>query len=231
MYRKPKNALTSVLFIFALLTFMIGGNAYAYPITINNASFETPDLIYDGNFIFGVTGWTTLTGESGTWRPNAAYYKPYDPNTYYYTASNGNNVAAVFDNSSISQTLTSQLTAGTTYKLSVDVGRYNDTYYNPNYTVALLAGSNILASGGYVQPADGQFATLTLNYTAGTNYLGQNLAIQLIGGPAGEGLHRIHFDNVNLTATPPSAVPLPPGLLLLGPGLMGLVALRRKIKI
>jgi hypothetical protein len=107
--------------------------------------------------------------------------------------------------------------------LQVDVGNRLDIYHFPAGTsVALYAGSNLLAYNDPAAPTAGYWATDTLIFTssASTPGLGDNLKIVLTSGGT-----QADFDDVRL-----SSVPLPPTVLLLGSGLAGLGLLRFRRK-
>jgi len=104
----------------------------------------------------------------------------------------------------------------------VDVGDRIDWDTFPGYSVALLAGSTVLASESSLMPNNG-WLTSTVNYTAlaGNPLLGTALTILLTTGGT-----QVNFDNVRLDVSP---VPEPEtyALLLAGLGLVGFAVRRR----
>lgn len=208
-------------FIIGLGLAAAGAVAQAAPVLVQNASFELPDCDTPANCSnsFYSTGpgaiafWNT-TGDTGV----------FDPTTYGWagiTAKDGDQVA-YSNGGTISQTLASLLNANTTYTLKVDVGARKDTQF-PGYLIELLAGGNVIETNSFaVGPAPGAWTTLFLTYTAtaGDPFLGSALGIRLSSaGPQTE------FDNVQLDAT---AIPEPFTTGLLGLGLLGLAAVRRR---
>ena len=92
-------------------------------------------------------------------------------------------------------------------------------YLSPGYAVQLYAGGHWLAQESSLTPAGGTFELSTVNYhaTGSDPYLGQALEIRLVTNAS-----QASFDKVTL-----DYVPLPPSLLLLGSGLVGLGAWRQ----
>lgn len=174
-----------------------------------------------------IVGWTILDiGDAGTFRPSANEYPGGGGLSTPATGiPDGVNVA--FSNGpDISQVLSEQLTSNQTYTLNVGVGNRNDLSL-PDFTIALLAGGNLLtsvdASSLASLPANGTFATVSLSYFAASNdpLLGQNLEIQLINNGGGQ----VDFDSVSL-----NNVPLPASLYLFGSGILGMIGISRRKK-
>ena len=204
--------------ILSVVVLIVGvfflGTAHAASLTINNFSFESPALSPGGTSA-AVDSWT-LTGQGGAWYPVGYFNSP---------APDGNQVLYL-NYGSVSQTLSNVLTAGT-YTLAVDMGHRLDGYFVAA-TISLLAGGNTLASGGSsFDPGPGNFGNFVLTYTAtaGNPYLGEPLAITI----SNEG-SQSDLDNVRLDGPASAPVPLPSAFLLLGPGLVGLAAIRRRFK-
>jgi hypothetical protein len=179
-------------------------------ITVINPSFEmTSGLNFSGP-TFGkwnlgpIPGWD-LTGEGGSWQPDTVAARSYSsvPDGITVAYSNGG---------SISQTLDASLIPNTTYNLSVDVGHRRDGL-DPNYTIAIYAGSELLDSltGSNGSIPIGTFADETLTFTSGEKVAPGMLKIVLSsnGGP------QTAFDDVRLTAF---ALPEPASLSLLAVG-------------
>ena len=213
----------NVAVLFLVLVFVASGaivasTAKATSLTIDNPSFESPAEGSPGGYSTDVvTGWTVTGGPLAAgvlWPPVGSFNGP---------VPDGNQVLWLTAGS-VSQTLSSVLTAGDTYTLDVDVGIRNGYTFSPS-TVALLAGSTTLVAGGSsLDPGVGNFATLTLTYAAaaGNAYLGEPLTIE-ISNAGGQ----MSFDDVRLDASD-SSVPVPPSVLLLAPGLLGLAGIRRR---
>jgi HpiC1 cyclase len=189
------------------------GIAWGTPLTILNPSFEAPTLSA-GGYNFVISDWVQ-SGVSGVWYPAAGYFNVLPPD--------GNQVAYENDAGTvISQQLAATLLPNATYTLKVDLGSRLDAYPFPAGTsVALYAGSNLLASDNTIVPQAGNWTTDTVIFTssADTIGLGENLKIVLTSNGT-----QADFDNVRLDVT---SVPVPPSALLLGSGLLGLVGLRK----
>ena len=125
----------------------------------------------------------------------------------------------------VSQILSANVQADTTYTLMVDVGQRLD-FPLVSYTVALIANGVTLASDSSLRPAPGTFLTDTILYNSGSNpaQLGQNLEIQLSGPISGQA----DFDDVRLNASPTTAVPEPASLWLMVSGVVSLLSLPRR---
>jgi len=200
----------------SIAAFVTTAPTYGALITVQNFSFEAPDVA-DGAFTAGViTGWTA---------PNTAGV--YDPPAGILTPTNGTQTA--YSNSgTIAQILAGNvLTANTVYTLLVDVGDRTDTVV-PTYTVGLYAGGNLLAQdNNSLEPING-FLTSTVAFTAlaGDPRLGGTLEIRLFSNDV-----QTNFDNVRLDATARvAAVPEPATLALLGITLAALSFTRRRKK-
>jgi hypothetical protein len=196
----------------ALLLSLIANSAFATPVSINNASFES-QVLSDGKYVIGIAGWSNTSG--GVFNASAAQFPGGVPDGQNFAWLNGG---------SAGQTLTANLTSNSEYTLSVGVGERLDSYPFPGYSVSLLAGGHVLATESSLNPPAGSFLTSTLHFTAlsGNPYLGQSLAILLTANGT-----QVEFDNVRLDVSP---VPEPEtyGMMLMGLGLMGFVARRRK---
>ena len=215
--------------LFLLLSVVVLGcttaPAFADTIAITNPSFETVDPLHPLNQPCGagcsfnagpgsIPGWT-LTGAGGLFQPGTAGF---------FTSPVPNGSIVAYDNGgTISQVLSANLSANTTYALSVDVGRRVDALMT-NFTIDLFAGNTLLnsltVSNGTIAP--GSFALELLTFTTGANPLSGNLAIAF-SNPSPV---QVNYDNVMLTAT---SVPEPGSLTLLAAGLgLAFFVLRRR---
>ena len=196
--------------------------AFGDNITIQNPSFETPNLSNGG--VLGQSG--IGPGSWITYAPGWVVSTPYGAGEYYpgtlqfpTGASNGNNVLWV-NSAYVYQTVAATVQDSTTYTLSVDVGQRSD---DPtiSYWIYLMAGNPnsgpILAEDvSSLHPASGTWLTSTLSYTAGPNdpFYGEPLSIVL-----GSNHPQTDFDNVLLSDAPASVTPEPSSLVLAGTAL------------
>ena len=205
------------LFLMVACVLVMAGPTVAGNIEILNPSFET-DSLRDDSFISYATNW--IVGNAGVVNHLDSWQY-----TWTYGAPDGNNVAWV-NGGRLYQDLAATLTVNTTYTLKSYVGHHPEFFTSgmPDYTVQLLAvdgtTEHVLTQITGKDPGQGNFELYGATYfaAAGDPYLGKTLRVNLFGNT------QVNFDLVSLDAT---AVPLPPGLLLLGSGLLGLAGWRR----
>jgi hypothetical protein len=168
----------------------------AESIPIVNFGFESPPTATAVN---GITGWTSSNSvfNSGVWNINA------DPAGFWNVpAPEGNQIAFVSEAvnlpETISQTLAATLEPGV-YHLTGEVGHpIGDPAV---YTVALYAGTHLLASTNGTGP-QGSFAPFDAAFnSAGSPYIGQALRIELSSDTIQTGFDDIHLDFVPEPAT------------------------------
>jgi hypothetical protein len=186
-------------------------------VTITNVPSSSAYIV-NPSFEDRLTGWSqtpTSGWNSGTWDGLWGTNKGVDPTDGDMCAWVNGLDGDPIEGTSITQTLTHTLVAGTTYTLEVDV--VNDGYYGEEveYKVQLLAGGTVIAedddgwplplgSGG--KPSDWQ--TSTVIHTPGAAgidpNIGQSLGIRLVTKiTTGE----MTFDNVRFTANTPFPAP------------------------
>ena len=227
--------------------------AAAVPITVLNHSFVAPGAAprnFVGGTNFGPANWSVYnTGPTYHQRFFGAW-KPAGTNSFVSGAPDGANVGVVFLQDSLNreagllQTLSATLQANTAYTLAVDVGNsapnlppimFNFKGF-PGCRVDLLAGGAVIASdNNTLVPGEGIFLKSTVSSTTGASplNLGQQLGIRLVNlilpGPTGNPNNgiEVNFDNVRLDAT---NVPSPASVALFGIGLLGLAAVRRRVR-
>ncbi|MGE0483049.1 MAG: hypothetical protein AB7Q81_02820 [Gammaproteobacteria bacterium] len=242
---------------------LAAGSAQAASVAVVNAGFEdlyggidVPETAFPAgnNGAAAPNGWSAFGAVGGD-----AYIGVLNPGTVFFVsgASEGDNVALLyFDNNvggaefGIEQTLTTTLTAATTYTLQVDIGNIRtgtaqvapwdglgeyDLDGFPGYRVELRAGNEVLASDlNTLLPGEGEFLTTTLQVTIGAGHaaLGDNLVIRLVnlnlstGATATTRGLEVDFDDVRLDASP---VPLPSAAWLLLPPVLLLARPRRRV--
>ena len=198
--------------------------------TVPNGSSGTQNYWYTGSF----TGWA-FSGTYGGWYHPAqpAYPGGGNNNSPASGIPDGVQVAWLNNNGSgdnkLSQVLSATLQSNATYAFSFYVGRRADFVLPTNYSVELLAGSNVLAT--LVNPVvatAGTFQQYTLSYT--TPFFdplsGQSLGLALLASGSAGG--QVNFDNLSLTVVTNANtyIPEPAVLWLMASGISALAALQ-----
>ncbi|MGP8104833.1 MAG: hypothetical protein ACLQLE_02985 [Desulfobaccales bacterium] len=196
-----------------LMALAVGtSGALATSIPINNYSFESPVVASWNENI--VTDWVS-TGVSGVQRPQS---------WYLVTGIDQNQVAWIHTGSISQELIGTTIQAGLTYNLSALVGTWVTSGTAPTYNVELVDYNNsVVLADATGQPSltSNQLVQVSTSYTANAAaYYGNTLEIVLSN--TGQ---EINMDKVNLTT-----VPLPPSLLLMGSGLLGLGLFRFRRK-
>ncbi|WDE09168.1 hypothetical protein SG34_030865 [Thalassomonas viridans] len=162
----------------------------ATPIDISNPGLDAQPLS-DGAFIHNVQGWAVIDGSAGIYNP---------PESVIFgeggSGSYGNTLFLNGD-SLVTQTLNTNLTSDTDYKLIFEVGDRLDLSF-PNYIVRIKAGGNtIFTAINPLIPNGGDFSSVTLNFSTGTTVpTGVPMVIELEVKGSGQAL----FDNFSLDA-------------------------------
>ncbi len=201
----------------AILALAIGQvQAVTVTIPIDNPGFE--DLVLtDGSYNYEYPGWGYFAneGEHGTWNLGTEFggSAPEGQNVGWANPAYG----SVGVPGGFAQVLTTTLTAGTTYTLTVEVGN-TPGYTWGGYAVQLLAGGTpgdtgeitvgtlLAEDNNSLTIAEDTFETSTVTYTSGADAVadpsvGQSLQIRLLR--IGEGTGEVNFDDVQLTAVGP----------------------------
>lgn len=206
----------------ALVLIVVCGSVGAAPVSIVNASFETPALS-DNGFVNGINGWIGGgTGAAGIFNPLAGQVATPSDGVQVAFLNGGNPTSAT-------QMLSTVLVAGEAYVLQADFA-YRANNDPASFSLALLAGASEVASftGTF---ADGfnssSFTTATVNFTGPLSgpLIGAVLGVRI--SVAGQSSSQILVDNVRLDATP-NPVPIPASGLLLAPALGSLAHRRRR---
>jgi hypothetical protein len=179
-----------VCVLVVLFVFLPFAEVGAVPVPITNPSFESP-VVAEADF-GAADGWVIAPGPgyAGVFNPTVAQVP---------TVPDGAQVGFAGLSGSLTQTLSSVLTANTLYTLQVDVGRRLDGSNTViDHVVRLLAGTTVVAEGSVSALDPGEFKTLTVTFLTGAAHpeLGSALGIQLFS-PTPEG-SQVLFDNVRL---------------------------------
>ena len=201
------------LAIVALALLASTGIARADSISVQNASFEVTAPLNIACGAGCAYNWGAIPDwqGGGSFQPSATYFNP---------AGVTGSIVAFTNGGTISQTLTASLQPNSIYTLLVDVGQRLDMM-TTDYSISLFAGGTLLnsisGSNGVITP--GTFATQTLTYSTADAVVPGNLSIVLSSAGA-----QSDFDNVRLDASA-IATPESSSLMLLGVGLLGLLAI------
>ena len=237
---RPTMTPTSIPRIAALAALILlpafAGPASATPVTLTNPGFES-NVVTDGEMAASATGWTVANYGSSvglaTWNPSGSFTG--DSGSGTPLGADGSNVFTIYGATAdsggrIHQATTTPLTAGTTYTLTVAVGRRlsGDAV---SWGIDLTTTSQSLGATGegaqYVARLTGtlddltagQFVDKTVSFTAPAGHanLGQDLRVHLwTKGTGVSGQTSVGFDNVRLDAstasdtTPPTIATLSP---------------------
>lgn len=211
--------------IALLMAFILAGVANAEMIEVLNPGFESPVIVIDGGANSNITNWKVASGgggSAGTLNPSTSMFPGEAPE--------GSNVA-FSSNRTFFQYVDAELTANTTYTLTVDVGnRLDEPYYGYRLDLAAnngIVNTTIARDTTSAAPSPGSFDTATLVFTPDADHsqLGNQLVILLYGFSIGDS--QTCFDNVRFEATQvpePSTIALWSIFGLIG----GFVAWRRR---
>ena len=160
------------------LALTITSPANSAPISINNASFETPALTCTPGaicFQLNFGGTRTMPAPASVFRPSVG------PGLEYDALPDGLQVAALGPaTGQLYQDLTATLTANSTYTLIYYVGQRSD-FAIGTYSVSLMANGVVLASDSGGAPRPGSFVQRSITYDSGvaSSELGQILRVDI----------------------------------------------------
>lgn len=213
--RLKRSSWISILAFVSGIELFAAGSAGAQSAVISNHDFESPALT-SGGFTQAVPpGWTLFGGSpssTGVFHPTVA--------SWGYLAPSGNQLLYL-NGATVEQQLATNVVAGETYLLAVDVVR-RPNFWNPGYRIDFFAGSVLLGSDlGSLVPEIGFSRTSLIAYTAGPSdpAVGQPLRIRL-GGPT-----QTNFDDVRVFLPEPG---IASGLVGLVP--LAVLARRRRVR-
>jgi hypothetical protein len=242
-----RSPLTSLIFsAVAVATLGLATLADAAPVAINNASFEGPVVATAGTYINSVSDWNATS--SGVFQGAGQFNQTGAP-------TDGNQIAYLNSNKGVlSQTLGTSFVANANYTLSVDVAARNAGAGLASMTMMLFhsSPSNVLTSlvlDAASSVAGGAFRTFTMNLlasdVANLGGIGNAIGIQFSGNGRNGGTSDFDLDNVRLDVfvqatqsngptlralAPPSVVPVPAALPLIGSafGMLAFMGRRRR---
>jgi len=166
-------------------------------IPVTNHSFESPNIA-SGSVQTGAPGWT-YSGSGGIWDRNSGGFAGVVTATP--DASDAEQIAYVAGaNATLHQVTGTNLVAGATYRLRVDVSHWGGSGFNA--TILKLGtgasiGTNYLSSTvvANTSPPEGGWSTWETTFTVGSGVVGQALRIELVNGSNN---YQTQPDNVRL---------------------------------
>lgn len=192
--------------------------ALAVSIPITNSGFELP-VLSDGQFTDrSVPGWV------GSNANDVNNFGVYNPTTDFSSPVLEDNNVAYIERGNILQDLSDSLLVGQ-YTLTLEVG--NSIFDPPSpFLVSLQAGGNTIVQANTPNPADGTFATVTMNYVATASDPNLGGVLRIILEDVGfDKATESYFDDVQLEYEP---IPEPGPIFLVVTSAMAAAAFRRR---
>ena len=212
-----------LLNIAALATLLSAGAASAATELVVNGSFESNPISSSSAQLSSVTGWTSSVSgntafeiQKGSTQGGATGFMPVAANGVQYLELNTERFT------SISQTIAT--TTGSSYLLSFAYSGRPDTAGNASSLMNVYWGNTLLTAS----PLVGTTTPTWQTFSQTVNALGSSTVLRFESvGPTSAPTYGSYLDNVSVSV---SAVPEPQtyAMMLLGLGLMGFIAARRK---
>jgi hypothetical protein len=236
LFSHPNRKLLLQAAAAALVLVLNSATVKADPVTVPNASFDSPGSpTQTSNNPNVISGWIFNVQGGSAYGTSSI-----SSNFASEGAASGNDYAFINnDYPGVTDTITSAASLGTiapltTYTLTVAIGNRNGTglYDDPGNVSFSLLGNGVAFVSDTVNNGtvpNGTFENFTLTYTTPVSgsIIGENLEIQLASLPEQSNAFQPSFDNVTLDATTIAAAPEPATSVLLILGGIALIGLTR----
>ena len=180
---------------------LYGDGASSSSVSITDGGFESPSLS-DGNWTSSNLGnWSrssgTSSGDVGIWDPSSS--------SSLDSAAEGDNIAYLYGDSAIEQTLSHTFDSSKDYEISFDVG-LGSSEPDQDYEVRIYAGNDLIGSQSGTATTNGGFAegTFTIDGDAFSAYDGQSIRIQLANTDNDDSDY-IVFDDIEINELSPAS--------------------------
>ncbi len=180
---------------------LYGDGASSASVSITSGGFESPSLS-DGDWTSSnLGGWNLSSGTSSGW---AGIWDPSNGSSLD-GAAEGDNIAYIYGDSAIEQTLSHTFDSSNDYEISFDVGLGNSEP-DQEYAVNIYAGNNLIGSQTGTATTNGGFeeATFTIDGDAFSAYDGQSISIQLANTDNDDNDY-IVFDDIEINELSPAS--------------------------
>ncbi len=180
---------------------LYGDGESSASVSITSGGFENPSLS-DGDWTSSnLGGWNLSSGTSSGW---AGIWDPSNGSSLD-GAAEGDNIAYIYGDSAIEQTLSHTFDSSKDYEISFDVGLGNSEP-DQEYAVNIYAGNNLIGSQTGTATTNGGFeeATFTIDGDAFSAYDGQSIRIQLANTDNDDNDY-IVFDDIEINELSPAS--------------------------